>query len=118
MVEAVVHRSAYAHDGEANEAALLDRLAEPLVARGDELPRDGTADDLVDELVRLDRVGRQRLHEAADPGELARASGLLLVRVGDVRRPGDRLAVGDLRLAGDHVAVVLATHALHVDVEM
>src|SRR4029079_12081516 len=51
-----------------------------------------------------------------DPPVLAGAARLLLVRVGDFRALRDGLAVGNLGFASDDVAVVLAAHALHVDV--
>ena len=44
---------AHADDREADQRALLDRLLEALVARRDELARDGAAGDVVDELVGL-----------------------------------------------------------------
>ena len=115
---AVVDRAADAHDREADQGALAHALLEALVARRDELARDGAAGDVVDELVGLDRVRRERLDVAHDLGVLAGATGLLLVRVVDLGAPGDRLAVRDLRLARDDLAVVLALHALHVDVEV
>src|SRR5262249_31640242 len=103
---------------EADERPLLDGLAEALVARRDVLTRDRAADDLVDELVVPHGVGRERLEVAADFRVLTGAAGLLLMRIGDLRAAGDRLAIRDLRLAGDDFAVVLALHALDVNVEV
>jgi hypothetical protein len=64
------------------------------------------------------RRRRERLDVAAHARELARATGLLLVGVGELAALGDGLAVRDLRLAGDDLAAVLAAHALHVDVQV
>ena len=116
---AVVDRAPDADDREADQRALAHAFLEALVARRDELAGNRAAGDVVDELVGLlDRVRRERLDVAHDLRVLAGATGLLLVGVVELRSPGDRLAVGDLRLARDHVAVVLAPHALHVDVEV
>src|SRR5262249_7556042 len=110
--------AANAHDREADARALLHAVLEALVARGDELARDGAAGDVVDELVSLHRVRRERLDVAHDLRVLTGAARLLLVRVVDLRAARDRLAISDLRLTGDDLAVVLALHALHVDVEV
>ena len=55
---------------------------------------------------------------ALDAGELARAAGLLLVRVVEGRAAGDRLAVGDPRRAGLDLGAELAADALEVDLEV
>ncbi len=92
-----------ADDREADQRALLDASLEALVARRDELARDRAAHDLVDELVRLDRVGGSGSMKPPTLRVLARAAGLLLVRVGELGALRDRLAVRDLRLARDHL---------------
>ena len=61
---------------------LLHRL-DALLDRRDVLLRHRAADDLVLELEAL--AGLQRLDDDLDAGELARAAGLLLVRVVDAR---------------------------------
>ena len=118
MGQTVVDGHAYAHHGETNERALFDGLAETLFASRDELARNGPTDDVVDEFHLLHRIAWQRLHVAANAGELTRTTGLLLVGVGELTALGDRLAVGHLRLAGDDFAAILTLHALHVDFEM
>src|SRR3954464_5488156 len=102
VVEAVVDDAADADYGEADERALLDGLLEALVAGGDELARNRSAGDVVDELVLLDGIGRQGLEISDDASELARAAGLLLVRVVEVGLLLDGLTVRDLRLSDRH----------------
>ena len=71
------------------------RVAHALLDGGDELARDGPADDRVHELE--PRAARQGLEAQVDLGELPAPARLLLVPVlgGALRR--DRLAVRDLR---------------------
>src|SRR2546427_10534778 len=59
--EAVVDHAADLHHREADQRTLLDRLLEPLVAGGDELPRNRPADHVGDQLVLLGGVLRPRL---------------------------------------------------------
>src|SRR3954447_22536797 len=116
--EAIVDDAAHADHREADERSLLDGLLEALVAGRDELARNRSAGDVVDELVLLDGIGRQGLEVSDDASELARSAGLLLVRVVEVGLLLDGLAVGDLRLADRHFAAVLALDAFHVDLEV
>ena len=76
MELAVVDHHAHADDREADQRALGDRLLEALVTRRNELARNRPADGVVDELVVLDRVGRERLDVADDACELALAASL------------------------------------------
>src|SRR5919112_271561 len=104
----------------AGEDAVLHRVLHALVDRRDVLPRDAATGDLVLELVGR-AVGRDRegLDADLDLGELARATGLLLVRV--VRALdglADRLAVGHLRLADVGLDVELAAHAVDQDLQV
>jgi len=115
---AVVDHDADADDREADQGALGHRFFEALVAGRNELARNRATDGVVDELVLLDGIGRQRLDVADDAGELALAAGLLPVGVGEIGLARDGLAIRDLRLAGDDLALVLALHALDVDVEV
>jgi hypothetical protein len=59
-----------------------------------------------------------RLDSSNNLTVLTRSSRLLLVRVGERNGLGDRLAEGDAGLSGDALDVVLATHALDVDVKV
>ena len=63
--------------GIAEHAAVLHRLRDALLDRGDELPGDGAADDLVLELEALAPL--ERLDADDGDAELAVAAGLLLV---------------------------------------
>ena len=60
----------------------------------------------------------QGLEPADDPGVLAGAAGLLLVGVVELHGLADGLAVGDLGHARLDLGLVLALHALDVDVEV
>ncbi len=104
-----------AGDREADEAALLEHRLEALLHRGDELGGDGAALDLADE---LEVAVFQRLHVAGDTAVLPGTTGLLLVGVVELGPLADRLAIGHLRRAGLHLGVVLAPHALHVDLQV
>src|SRR5213078_1009183 len=110
---AVVDRDPQADDRHAEPRALADHRLEALLARRDVLARDRAAADLVDEL----EIAVERLGEAGDPAVLARATGLLLVRVAELDALADRLAIRDLRRRGDDRGLVLALHALDVDLE-
>src|SRR5919112_504511 len=106
--------------GIAGEDAVLHRVLHALVDRRDVLPRDATTGDLVLELVGR-AVGRdlEGLDADLDLGELARATGLLLVRVvGPLDGLADRLAVGHLRLADVGLDVELAAHAVDQDLQV
>ena len=60
----------------------------------------------------------QGFEVSGDTAELARAAGLFLVCVVEVRPLRDRFPVGHTGLAGGHVAVIFAPHALDIDLEM
>src|SRR6476619_500545 len=99
VVGAVVERRADTHERVAGEHAVLHGVLDTSVHRRDVLTRDTANGDAV--------------------GELARATGLLLVRV-VVLEDGttDRLAVGHLRLADVGLDLELALHAVDEDVEV
>src|SRR5215210_7845665 len=116
VVLAVEQRRLDTHHGVAGEDAVLHGVLHALVDRRDVLPRDAATGDLVLELVGR-AVGRdlQGLEADLHLGELARATGLLLVGVvGPLDGLADRLAVGHLRLAD----VGLAAHAVDQDLQV
>src|SRR5665647_179825 len=115
MVQAVVEGDPDAGDRDAAERALPQGRPESLLAGGDEFAGDAAAADLVGELE--DALG-QGFEPADDPGVLAGAAGLLLVRVVEVDGLADGLAIGDLGHAGPDLGPVFALHALDVDVEV
>src|SRR5215207_7553025 len=120
VVLAVEQGRLHADHGVAGEHAVLHRVLHALVDRGDVLPRDATTGDLVLELVGR-AVGRdlEGLDADLNLGELARATGLLLVGV--VRaldNLADRLAVGHLGLADVGLDVELAAHAVDQDLQV
>ena len=84
MFLAVVQRHAHVHDGIVGEDAFAERLCDALLDGADVLLGDNAADGLVDEFEAC--PPRQRLHLEGDPGELAVAARLLLVRVLGLRR--------------------------------
>ena len=73
----------------------------PFSTAGNELPRNRSAEDLVDELEVA--AARQRLHPDLAVAELAVAAGLLLVPAVRVGLGGDRLAIGDARRLQVHL---------------
>ena len=91
-----------------------------LLASGDVIGRDVAAHDLVHELGVLARlfVHLHRFNEADHARVLTRTAGLLLVRIEEVRALGDRLAERDTRLTRRALDVVLALHALDVDLQV
>ena len=98
MVLAVEAGDLHVDDGEAEHAAVLHRLVDALLDRGDELAGDRAADDLVDELeagAALERLDPQERH-----AELAVPAGLLLVLALGLGLVGDGLAVRDLHVLG------------------
>ena len=85
-------------DRVAGEHARLHRLLDAQVDRRDVLARDLAADDLVEELVALARLGRLEVDD--DVAVLAAAAGLADELALDLLDGlADRLAVGDLRPA-------------------
>src|SRR6478735_1849452 len=120
VVGAVVERRTDTHERVAGEHAVLHGVLDTSVHRRDVLTRDTATRDAVDELVHRAVLGlAQRLEADLDLGELARATGLLLVRV-VVLEDGttDRLAVGHLGLADVGLDLELALHAVDEDVEV
>ena len=108
-----------ADDGTPMSEPLREHRLEALVAGRDELARDRRRRRSRRRTRSLAvRSSADRLDVAGDAAVLARAAGLLLVRVVEVGALGDGLAVGDLRAAVDELHAVLALHALDVDVEV
>src|SRR5690606_38115174 len=115
VVGAVLERDLHIDHRVSGEDAELHRVLATGVDRGDVLLRHATTGDVVGELVAAlatdDRT--VRLDRDDDLGELARATGLLLVRVGDVLDLAlDRLAVRDLGLADVGLDLELAARAV------
>src|SRR5690606_15549602 len=103
-------------DREADQHAGIPNTLHALFDARDVLTRHGAADDGAFELVAL--AGLVRLELQLHARELTGAAGLLLVRVVDVRRARERLAVGDLRLADVGLDVVGALQDVDLDVEV
>ena len=104
-------------DRVAGEDARLHRLLDAEVDRRDVLARDLAADDLVDELVALARLGRLEVDDRV--AVLAAAAGLADEPALDLLDGlADRLAVGDLRAADVRVDVELAHQAVDDDLEV
>jgi hypothetical protein len=100
----------------AGQDALLAGLLEAFLDRGDEVARDGPAEDLVVELEVL--AARQGLEFDPDVAELAAASGLLLVPALDVGPALDRLEVRDLGRLEVDVDVVALLQPLGDDADV
>src|SRR3954466_8810302 len=109
-----------AHQRVAGQDAVLHRVLDALVDRGDVLPRDATTGDAVLELVGRTVAGHlERLDGDLDLRELAGPTGLLLVGVVVLLDPTtDRLAVGHLRLADVGLDLELAPHAVDEDLKV
>ena len=91
-----------------------------LLASRDVAGRDVATHDLVDELDVLARL-LVHLHRFDKPDNtcvLPSTTGLLLVRVEEVRTLGDRLAERDTRFAGRTLNVVFTFHTLDVDFQV
>src|SRR4029078_4630702 len=85
-------------DRVAGEDAGLHRLLDAEVDRADVLAGDLAADDLVDEVVALARLGRARVDDGV--AVLAATTGLPdELALDPLDRPAEGLAVGDLRAA-------------------
>src|SRR4051794_36562011 len=108
------------HQRVAGQDAVLHRVLDALVDRGDVLPRDATTGDGVLELVGRTVAGDlERLDGDLDLRELAGPTGLLLVGVVVLLDPTtDRLAVGHLRLADVGLDLELAPHAVDEDLQV
>src|SRR5205809_4610689 len=85
------------HRGAAHTAGAHD-LRDALFDGGDELPGDGSTDDLVDELEALASI--ERLDPKERHAELPVAARLLLVLALGLGLGGDRLSEGDLHVLG------------------
>src|SRR6185437_8355613 len=96
--------------------AVVDRDLEAFLDARDVFLGYRAADHVVLELEA--RARRQRLEADLDAGELARAAALLLVRVVDLGRARDGLAIGDLRRADIGLDLELALHAVDDDFEV
>src|SRR5215210_6468560 len=106
---AVVEAHLHVHHGVAGDVPSRHGLDDPLLHRGDELARDGTADDAVLELEA--RTAGQRGELDPRIPELAPAAGLFLVAALGLGRAHDRLHKRHLRrprLDLDPVAVLYA----------
>ena len=101
------HVTSHVDDGEAEHAAVLHRLDDALLHRGDELTGDRAADDLVDELEAAAALERLDPHERH--AELPVPAGLLLVLALGLGLVGDRLAVRDLHVLGLDLDAELAS---------
>mmetsp|Transcript_31769 Transcript_31769/g.101609 ORF Transcript_31769/g.101609 Transcript_31769/m.101609 type:complete len:712 (+) Transcript_31769:192-2327(+) len=116
---AVEQRCLAADDGEAGEHAVRHHRLETLGDARDVLLGHGAALDLLRKLkARRALLAVERLELDLDLGELARATRLLLVRVLNLARARDRLAIGNLRRADVALDLELALHAVADDVEV
>src|SRR5439155_24971073 len=114
---AVDERDAYVDDRVAGEDARLHRLLDAEVDGRDVLARDLAADDLVDELVALARLGGREVDDRV--AVLAAAAGLADEPALDLLDClADSLAVGDLRAADVRIDVELAHQAVDDDLEV
>ena len=113
---AVVDDAADVHHRIPGDGAGAQHLAHALFDRGDELPWNRSALDLVDELEPA--AARHRLDAQEHLAELAGAAGLLLVAVMALGVGGDRLAVGDARRPRVDVELVDLAQALQQHAQM
>ena len=120
MRGAVLEHDAHAHDRAAHERSLEHRFAEALLDGGKELGWDVVAAQLRSEFHTslAEEFFIKGLDVALHPSKLPRATALLLVRVRERRSPRRRLADGHLGCTGRALAVVLALHALDVNLEV
>ena len=88
----------------------------PFSTAGNELPRDRTAEDVVDELEVA--AARQRLELDLAVAELAVAAGLLLVPAVRFGRRGDGFAIGDARQLQVHFDAEAALQLRHRDLDV
>src|SRR5256714_2275659 len=121
LVVLTVHqRQLQAHQRVPGQHAVLHGVLRTGVHRRDELLGDAPTGDRVDELVRGSvRGDLERLQGDDHLGVLARATGLLLVRVVDLLHiAADGLPVGHLRLTDVRLDVELAPRAVHQDFQV
>ena len=109
-------RHLHIDDRIAGDHAVLHGLLNALVHGGDELTRDGAADDAVHEFVAL--AGGIRLDLEPDVTVLAAATGLAHELALRLDRAADRLAIGDLWLADVGLDLELTLHAVDDDFEV
>src|SRR5436190_1642606 len=112
---AVIQNRANARHRIAGHDAALHRFLDALLGRLDELARDGTAGDLIDE---LEPAFRNRLEAHLDVAVLALAARLAHELSFGFRLARDRLAIRDLRLADVRTDVELADHTVDDDLEV
>ena len=119
MVGAVEKDDLHVNQRVAGQHAVLHGVLGPGVHRRDVLAGDAAAGDLVLELVGGAVLAGERLEADEHLGELAGATGLLLVGEFDlVDRALDGLLVGDLRLADVGLDLELTAHPVHQDVQV
>ena len=119
VVGAVEQDDLHVHQRVTGQHAVLHGVLRTGVDRRDVLPRDAAAGDLVLELVSRPVLTAERLEGDEHLGELAGATGLLLVGELDlVDRPLDGLLVGHLRLADVGLDLELAAHPVDQDVQV
>src|SRR5438105_805773 len=117
VVGAVGELDAHVDDRIPGEDPGLHRLLDAEVDGRDELLRDLAADDLVDELVALARLGRLEVDD--DVAILAAAAGLANEAPPNLLDGlGDSLPIGDLRPADVRVDLELAQQAVDDDLEV
>ncbi len=108
VVLAVVDAHADILHGIARDGAVCQDLDDAFLDGRQELPRDGLAEQGVDELEAASTL--QRLYSQVHLAELPGPAGLLLVAVVSVGLGGDGLLVGDLRRLGVNVEVEPLSH--------
>ena len=116
MVVAVEQRHLGVDHREADQHTRVPHALDALLDAGDVLLRHHAADDLALELVA--GAGLVGLQAQLDARKLAGAAGLLLMRVVDLGRAGQGLAIGHLRRADVGLDLVGALEDVDLDVEV